>query len=238
MRDSEEKIFRRLGFWDDPVARDGPGQMACDEALVRRAGAPVLRIFRWSASWVSAGYFAAMQEAKAVRPDLPVCRRWTGGGIVVHEGDFTFCLTVPRTETLATLRPVDSYRRIHSALVEAMRQNGRQTELAGAAAKAPGECFAAPVEHDVMARGAKIAGGAQRRCRFGLLHQGSVQVGEPLPRGFGAVLAQSLAISVEQWAPPDDFEGDIRRLTEEKYAAAHFLEGPKGSMNFTGAEMS
>ena len=86
MRDSEEKIFRRLGFWDDPVARDGPGQMACDEALVRRAGAPVLRIFRWSASWVSAGYFIAMEEAKAVRPDLPVCRRWTGGGIVVHEG--------------------------------------------------------------------------------------------------------------------------------------------------------
>ena len=238
MRDSEEKIFRKLGFWEDPVARDGPSQMACDEALMRRAGVPVLRTFRWSASWVSAGYFIAMEEAKAVRPDLPVCRRWTGGGIVAHEGDFTFCLVVPKTEPLATLRPAESYRRIHAALVDAMGCAGKKADLAGAAAKAPRECFAAPAEHDVMARGAKVAGGAQRRTRFGLLHQGSVQVGEPLPRGFGAVLARSLALSVEQWTPPGDFEGDIRRLAEEKYASAHFLEGPKGSMNFTGAAMS
>ncbi|MFM8809334.1 MAG: lipoyl protein ligase domain-containing protein, partial [Chthoniobacterales bacterium] len=139
---SNEKIFKRIGFWDDPVRRDGPDQMACDEALLQVAQVPVLRVFRWSEPWVSAGYFVAMDEARAVRPDLPVCRRWTGGGIVVHEGDFTFALSVPKTEPLATLRPAESYREIHAALVGALIELGCAAELSGVSAKAPSECFA------------------------------------------------------------------------------------------------
>ena len=235
---SNEKIFKRIGFWDDPVRRDGPDQMACDEALLQVAQVPVLRVFRWSEPWVSAGYFVAMDEARAVRPDLPVCRRWTGGGIVVHEGDFTFALSVPKSEPLAALRPAESYREIHAALVGALIELGCAAELSGVSAKAPSECFAAPVEHDVTAQGSKIAGGAQRRTRHGLLHQGSVQTAEPLPREFGEILARCLASSVEKWSPPEGFEGRVRELSTEKYASARFLAGPKGSMNFTGADVS
>jgi lipoate-protein ligase A len=238
MSASHGKTFTRIGFWDDPVRRDGPDQMACDEALLRIAPIPVLRVFRWSEPWVSAGYFVAMDEARAVRPDLPVCRRWTGGGIVVHEGDFTFALSVPKTEPLAALRPAESYRQIHEALVDALIELGCEAELSGTSAKAPSECFAAPVEHDVTAHGLKIAGGAQRRTRHGFLHQGSVQTNPPLPREFGEVLARCLASSVEKWSPPEGVEGQVRQLSTEKYASARFLAGPKGSMNFTGADAS
>lgn len=238
MADSEERIFPSLGLWADPVPRDGPEQMACDEILLKSAALPVLRIFRWSRPWISTGYFVSMDEARALRPDLPVCRRWTGGGIVVHEGDFTFSLSVPKTEQLASLRPSESYRRIHAALVEALKEAGCPAELAGAAAKTPAECFAAPVEHDVLARGSKIAGGAQRRSRLGLLHQGSVQTGKPLAREFGTVLARHLAPSVQEWAPPEAFEEEVGRLTAQKYAAEGFLVGPKQPMNFTGRQMS
>lgn len=238
MQESKEKIVSRLGVWDDPVLRDGPEQMACDETLMRTAAIPVLRIFRWSRPWVSAGYFVSMNEARALRPDLPVCRRWTGGGIVVHEGDFTFSLSVPKAERLASLRPSESYLRIHAALVEALNDTGWHAKLAEDAAQAAGECFAAPVEHDVLANGSKIAGGAQRRTRHGLLHQGSVQTGKPLARNFGSFLAQRLASSVQEWAPSAGFEKEVGRLTEQKYAAEDFLEGPKLPMNFTGRRMS
>jgi len=238
MQESEERIFPSLGVWDDPVPRDGPEQMACDETLMRTAALPVLRFFRWSRPWVSAGYFVSMDEARVLRPDLPVCRRWTGGGIVVHEGDFTFSLSVPKTERLASLRPSESYRRIHAALVEALRKVGWPAELAGDAAETARECFAAPVEHDVLAQGSKIAGGAQRRTRHGLLHQGSVQTGKPLAFGFGPVLARRLASSVQEWTPPEGFEKEVGRLSEQKYAAEDFLEGPKQPMNFTGRGMS
>lgn len=238
MQKPGRKALPHLSLWDDPVRRDGPDQMACDEALMRVAAFPVLRVFRWSTPWVSAGYFVAMEAARAVRPDLPVCRRWTGGGIVVHEGDFTFALSVPRPQSLAALRPAESYREIHAALVVALTEFGWEAELSGASAKAPSECFAAPVEHDVTAQGSKIAGGAQRRTRHGLLHQGSVKTKEPLPRGFGEILARCLAFSVEKWSPPEGFESRVRELSTEKYASARFLAGPKESMNFTGPDAS
>ena len=94
-------VFNRLSVWMDPVHRNGPAQMACDEALLADAEEAVLRVFRWSEPWVSAGYFVPWSEAQATRPDLPVCRRWTGGGVVVHEQDFTFALVAPRSETWA-----------------------------------------------------------------------------------------------------------------------------------------
>lgn len=220
-----DEPFARLALWEDPWPREGPAQMACDEAIHSLADRPVLRVFRWLRPWVSAGYFVPAGAAGLVRSDLPVCRRWTGGGIVVHEGDFTFSLSVPKEEVLASLRPAESYRRIHLALAEALGKSGRSTTLAGAARDTPRECFAGPVEHDLVASGRKIAGGAQRRTRRGLLYQGSVQTEAPLESAFGAVLAQSLAVSVVAWNPPPGFEQEVGRLTEEKYASPAFLCG-------------
>lgn len=220
-----DELFPRLALWEDPLERDGPAQMACDETIHDIAGLPVMRVFRWCRPWVSAGYFVPLDEAEIVRSDLPVCRRWTGGGIVVHEGDFTFSLSVPKNEAFASLRPTESYRRIHLALADALRRSGRTADLAEGAGDTPRECFEGAVQHDLVADGRKIAGGAQRRTRRGLLYQGSVQTEQPLESGFGALLAQSLAFSVHDWKPPGDFEHNVERLTAGKYASSGFLCG-------------
>lgn len=238
MERAPSKIIRRLALWDDPVPRDGPGQMACDEVLVSLAEAPILRIFRWRSPWVSAGFFTAMEDATRARPDLPVCRRWTGGGIVVHEGDFTFSLVLPRGERLAAERPGESYRLIHAALAEALREQGHAAVLSNEAAGDSGECFVGAVEHDVMLDGGKVAGGAQRRTRRALLHQGSVQGAAKLSCAFGPVFAGTLAASVEVWRPPTGLEERVATLTREKYANPTFLQGRRGSMVFTGAATS
>lgn len=197
--------------------------MACDEALLGAASGPVLRVFRWARPWVSAGYFVDWQTASRKRPDLPVCRRWTGGGVVVHDGDFTFTLTAPRHEPWARLRAQESYLRLHEALTEALRESNPDVSLSNHSGAAGNDCFAGPVRHDVLLRGEKIAGGAQRRTKQGLLHQGSIQ-GPRLKDDFASRLAAALAEDVEEWETPDGFEEKTARLTAEKYAHREFLQ--------------
>lgn len=216
------RVFDRLSLWMDPVSRDGPSQMACDEALMAIAEEPVLRIFHWSEPWVSAGYFVPWAEAESARPHLPVCRRWTGGGVVVHENDLTFALVAPRKEAWARLRPEESYRVLHAALVGALREAGIPADLFNLGTAAGAECFAGPVRHDVMSGTRKIAGGAQRRTKRGLLHQGSIQAGD-LGRDFPGMLAVQLAENITSWTPPTDLEGSISSLAREKYAQERFL---------------
>ncbi len=216
------RVLERLSVWIDPVRRDGPEQMACDEALLGVAREPVLRVFQWSEPWVSAGYFVPWREAEAARPDLPVCRRWTGGGVVVHENDFTFALVAPRSETWARLRPDESYRVLHMAATEALRASGIDAAVFDGTPVGGAECFAGPVRYDVMCGGRKIAGGAQRRTKRGLLHQGSVQA-PGLGADFAAALAAHLTDDTSFWEPPDDFEKSVSSLLRGKYTHEDFL---------------
>jgi lipoyl(octanoyl) transferase len=216
------RVFERLSLWIDPVPRDGPAQMACDEAIMGMAEEAVLRVFCWTEPWVSAGYFVPWKEAQGTRPDLPVCRRWTGGGVVVHENDFTFALVAPRSEMWSRLRPDESYRVLHLAVTEALRAAGIDAAVFDGSPAGGSECFAGPVRYDVMRGAQKIAGGAQRRTKSGLLHQGSVQI-TGLGSDFAPVLAAHLAGESGAWETPDGLEDAVSALAREKYAREDFL---------------
>jgi lipoate-protein ligase A len=218
-----ERVFPRLLLWNDTVAREGPEQMACDEALLGYAARPVLRVFNWSRPWVSAGYFVGWESAGTTRPDLPHCRRWTGGGVVVHDGDFTFAVAAPHGEAWARLRPAASYLVLHQALASALQASNPSPRLATEPALSGRECFASPVAHDVMVEGNKVAGGAQRRTRQGLLHQGSIQ-GARIPENFSRRLAEALGSAVEEWHPPASLAAEIALLAADKYRRPSFLQ--------------
>ncbi len=224
--------LQRLLLWKDNIARGGPEQMACDEALLNLCNQPVMRIFQWAAPWVSVGYFTSPALTKSVRPDLPVCRRWTGGGIVIHENDFTFSLVVPADEPLARMRAAESYRQIHEAAASAMASQGVGATLASGSGQAGGECFASPVAHDVLSSGRKVAGGAQRRTRRGLLHQGSIQ-GAAIGLNFEHTLAMFLAREVQAFQSPPTLPDAISRLMREKYDNPDFLRGHQNRKDFT-----
>jgi lipoyl(octanoyl) transferase len=215
-------LFDRLSLWTDPTPRDGPAQMACDEALLAQACSPVLRVFCWTEPWVSIGYFVPWGAAEATRPGWPVCRRWTGGGVVVHDGDFTFSLVAPRSEPWSVLRPGESYRLLHLALESALQAAGCEAVLFEGPAQGAAACFAGPVRYDLVDGTRKVAGGAQRRTKRGLLHQGSVR--QPgLEAGFGQLLAATLAAETEPWTPPEGFEAETKNLQTCKYGRDEFL---------------
>jgi lipoate-protein ligase A len=81
-----------------------------------------------------------------------------------------------------SLTAIESYRSIHAWIQAAFTQLSVSTSLAPTALRAqPGQCFIGFEQFDLLWRGQKIAGAAQRRRRDGLLIQGSVQPPSGIP---------------------------------------------------------
>jgi lipoate-protein ligase A len=163
--------------------RSGAGNaalnMALDAALLEAApspGKPVLRFYSWTEGAASFGYFQKYAEVRQMTRLEPLVRRPTGGGLVPHDADWTYSVTIPTGHAWYALSAVDSYRRVHEWVGAAFFKQGVTTELASDCRKAlPGQCFVGHEKFDVLWHGQKIAGAAQRRTRTGLLIQGSVQ---------------------------------------------------------------
>lgn len=165
--------------------QDFAWNMAMDEALLEalpRLGRPVLRFYGWQQPAASFGYFQHIGQVEALTPLRPLVRRPTGGGIVPHDIDWTYCLAFPTSDPWYELSARESYRLVHEWIQSAFALLGFETVVAPAPLKtAAGQCFLGYEESDLLWRGRKIAGAAQRRRRDGLLIQGSVQPPPPSP---------------------------------------------------------
>jgi len=165
------------------VLHSGPGDaawnMAWDEALlehVSRLGQPVLRFYSWTQPAATFGYFQKIADVERTTLLRPLIRRPTGGGIVPHDADWTYSVVFPPGHEWHGLKAEESYRRIHDWLRLAFAELRVTTELALCCQKSlPGQCFVGHEKSDLLWRGKKIAGAAQRRNQLGLLIQGSVQ---------------------------------------------------------------
>ena len=153
--------------------------MALDEALLEaapRLRRPVLRVYGWTEPAASFGYFQRYADIERMTRLRPLVRRPTGGGLVPHDADWTYSLAFPPGDDWYSLSAIDSYRRVHEWIRAAFARLNVATELAPACSKTlPGQCFQGHERFDLLWRGQKIAGAAQRRTRAGLLIQGSVQ---------------------------------------------------------------
>jgi lipoate-protein ligase A len=215
------------------LAQHGPASaawnMAWDEAMLihcSRFGAPLVRFYSWSEPAATFGYFQPWEDIVSWTALRPLVRRPTGGGLVPHDADWTYSMAFPPGHWWHQLRAEESYKLLHSWVSQAFALSRVETILAPCCSKElPGRCFAGPEKFDLLHEGKKIAGAAQRRNKFGLLVQGSVQTPPP-------------AITREQWekamiasgaevlkGPPGLFEADeefintCRDLEREKYSA-------------------
>lgn len=207
--------------------------MALDEALLEwmpRLDRPVFRSYGWEQKAASFGYFQKYAEVEQLTPLRPLVRRPTGGGVVPHDGDWTYTAVFPATHWWYGLKAAESYRRIHAWLQAAFKRLEVPTVLAPAAQKTGfGQCFTGYEQSDLLWRGRKIAGAAQRRTRDGLLIQGSIQPPEEGLRR--ASWEQALRAAGEQlegarWqklAPEPELWSRAERLRAEKYATELFL---------------
>lgn len=177
--------------------------MALDETLLECAPElqrPVLRFYGWSQPAASFGYFQKIAEIEHTTHLRPLVRRTTGGGLVLHDADWTYSVVIPPNHFWYELRASESYERMHQWIRTAFTSLGVATELASCCRKEiPGQCFAGYERSDLLRLGRKIAGAAQRRTKTGLLIQGSVQ---PPP----------LNVKREQW------QGSMSAVTQNEWA--------------------
>lgn len=208
----------------DPEPHGAAVNMAIDEILLQRATAPILRVYRWASPAVSFGYFGKIAEVEPAWPGRELVRRWTGGGVVPHGEDFTYTLIVPREVAFARETPLSSYAAVHERIARLLAEHSRaEALLAGAAApKVSNACFENPAQHDILIGSEKVAGAAQRRTQYGLLHQGSIQVND-LPEAFGERLARTMAGEVwERLLQGEEVEA-AKDLAARKYGMDEWI---------------
>ena len=143
--------------------------MGVDEALGERValtGRPAVRFYQWTPATLSLGYFQfyAARGEHRVSANLPVVRRASGGGAIVHDRELTYSCAFPVRDRLG--RPaqqlVDEF---HLALMEALQEwriAACQCESASGTSREeePFLCFLRRAAGDVLLDGAKIAGSA------------------------------------------------------------------------------
>src|SRR5262245_32463064 len=156
---------------------DGPHQMAADQVLLQSAtnGQGSLRFYGWSEPTVSLGYFQAhARRAEAGLQGVTFVRRPTGGDALVHHHEVTYALAVPAGVGSQTGPWLD----FHGVLAAALAEFGalaRPHEPRDDEPRFTGLlCFQHFTRGDLMVRGFKVAGSAQRRQKGGLLQHGGL----------------------------------------------------------------
>ena len=222
--------------------------MATDFLLLQRypdGAAARFRHYGWRSASFTFGYsqrIAFVREQLPGGQDFDLCRRPTGGGVVDHREDWTYCVVIPRGHALEEARASLSYRLIHEALAASLRASGVPAAVKPTADESPadapagpaGVCFERAEIFDVVhsVTGAKIAGGAQKRNKRGLLFQGSLWkpaapeadlAGEAFGSDFIARLAGALEAAPAPAPWPEFAEGELEGLVEQ-YSSAEWTE--------------
>lgn len=171
---------------------DAARNMAVDEAMLRACergeAPPTLRLYGWSPSAVSVGYF--QDAAKEINLDYcrgkgwPIVRRLTGGRAVLHADELTYSVVAPDSHPLFPKDISGTYQVIARGLLAGLRRLGVNAEMVSCREKGAGRdgqrsaaCFSAPSWYELTADGKKLAGSAQRRVANAFLQHGSLLLG-------------------------------------------------------------
>jgi lipoate-protein ligase A len=206
--------------------------MALDEALLENIsaiGQPLLRFYGWTEPAATFGYFQKFSEIERATPLRPLVRRPTGGGLVPHDADWTYSFIAPPQHQWYSLKAQESYRRMHEWIRAAFAGLNMETQLAPfKKTEIPGACFAGHEKFDVLWRGRKIAGAAQRRNRLGLLIQGSVQP-PPFPcsrsdweNAMRRTAQENFQITWREFVLDESLRLRAEKLSQQKYAQDHY----------------
>lgn len=212
-----------IPVWWDGVA-DGPTNMAADECLVAEAvrhGGLVIRLYGWDATAVSLGAFQRIADARDCDAiaGVPIVRRPSGGGAIVHGSDLTYAAAVPKGHPWGS-SPQALYDALHGAMVDVLRDRGINARLAVPGDGLPGKpsqfgasvpflCFDRRSPGDVVVdrersdgrhETFKLMGSAQRRLDAAVLQHGSLLVSRNTDVDMTASHPGLREVAADDWA--------------------------------------
>jgi len=202
--------------------------MAIDEALalsiMNGESPPVLRIYSWAGPAVSIGYFQKRTDINlnfCAQNNIPVVRRPTGGRAILHGEEVTYSFSA-RGEHHSSFKTLhDSYEVLSQAFLSAFIRAGLDVQVRGRRKKGRDtgrspDCFNAVSFGEIVWKGKKIIGSAQRRLRGGFLQQGSIP------------LSTDRRLQKKVFGFCSDMSGEIRRasnITGKFQLAGCILQG-------------
>jgi lipoate-protein ligase A len=208
--------------------------MGVDEALLDTYAAddspetPTLRLYGWDPPTLSMGSRQPARDAHDPRylraEGIALVRRPTGGRAVLHEHERTYTVAGSLRGGFFPAGVTDSYRRIASALLTALRGLGIAAAMEGEGADHPGPagpalCFDRPSDHEITVSGRKLVGSAQLRRRGAFVQHGSILV---------RALPERLARAAGSASPGDsliDLESALGRSPDEAALDAAIVAG-------------
>jgi lipoate-protein ligase A len=163
--------------------------MAQDEALLAcfdpDRSRPILRLYGWSPPAISLGRFQTAEEvldlSRCKAAGIPVVRRITGGGAIYHAEELTYSLVCTPDQIPAAASVKESFRTLTRFICRFYELLGLDVSYA-VDHFPPGTklgertpfCFAGRETYDILVRGKKIGGNAQRRLKNVIFQHGSI----------------------------------------------------------------
>lgn len=154
------------------------------DAVIAGKAPPTLRLYGWSPPCLSLGKHQGIEAADVEfcsHEGIDVVWRPTGGRAVLHHLELTYSVVAPLGQGLMPRPLQDAYRKLCSALVEAVRSFGIDAELTGGEVNLtlPGPrttvpCFEAPAGGEVVVGGRKLIGSSMRARQDHILQHGAI----------------------------------------------------------------
>lgn len=165
---------------------------ACDSMKIdadwidRSFSRPCLRFYDWKCKSVTYGYFIDPERwlkiDVAKEAGFDIARRPTGGGMIFHYNDFSYTVAIPAGHPACSQQVLSNYHLINNALLEAVSSLcglfslHEQVSSSGSFSHF---CMATPTKYDLIYRGKKLGGSAQRKTAKGIIHQGTLFLTSP-----------------------------------------------------------
>ncbi len=143
-----------------------------------------VHLYEWQGACATYGHFVDpvqyIDMEMARETGLKLARRPTGGGIIFHTCDYAFSVLIGRDSDAYRSNTLESYALVNRWIGQLIgRVFGVPLEIdengcCGTAPALDRFCMAQPTQYDLVVRGRKVGGAAQRRTKLGVLHQGSI----------------------------------------------------------------
>lgn len=148
---------------------------------------PILHLYDWEGKSITYGHFilpeTLLNLEAANERGYSLAKRPTGGGIVFHTCDLAFSFLMPAQFPEFSQNTLKNYHFVNRRVIDAIASFMKESlslELLDhdpkANVKISSFCMAKPTIYDVMVRGRKVGGAAQRKTVKGFLHQGTISL--------------------------------------------------------------
>lgn len=161
---------------------DGYYNMAADEAILDNYSSqkiPTLRIYGWRTPFISLGYNQEAEKVLTFEKSVPFVRRITGGASILHDQEVTYSITCSLSSLDLPGKVKESYEVLCGFIIRFYSMLGLPAKFAkdifpSNLGRYDNFCFSSYEHFDLVIRGKKIGGNAQRRKKNVIFQQGSI----------------------------------------------------------------